>query len=121
MCTKRSPGNATKRCLPHASAPSTTWPSTSAAESANRPCGLLARTGRPPKVAVSSPARRWRVCPSGIRADRERRERPVGLVRRELVDAPLVPLRAGEGLGEEELDEARHVLERVHPAADGDH
>ena len=39
-------------CLPHASAPTSTWPSTSAAESANRPCGLPARTSRPPKASV---------------------------------------------------------------------
>src|SRR4051794_21529072 len=122
MCTNRSPGNSTNRFLPHASAPASTWPSTSAADSANRPCGLPARTTRPEKVSVSSSARRWRVCPSGIaRRARQWRELAGLLVRRELGDPAYVPLLPTEGLGEEDLDEPGHVLERVHAPADRDH
>src|SRR4051794_17958633 len=104
------------RCLPQASAPRSTWPSTSAADSAKRPCGLPTRTTRPPNVAASSPASRWRVCPSGIVGPvsasglRERRQLAGGLVRRELADPSYVPLVAAERGREEHLDESGHVL-----------
>src|SRR5512141_463916 len=99
------------RCLPHASAPSTTPASSRAAASAKRPCGLPTRTSRPAKARSSSPASRWRVWPSGIVRGatreggvRQRRQLVVALVRRELGDPAHVALLAAERRGEEDLD-----------------
>src|SRR3954464_15255627 len=114
------------RCLPHDSAPRSTRPSTRAAESVNRPCGLPTRTTRPVKASSRSAARRWRVWPSGIvgvvpegRVG-ERWQVTGRLVGRQLADAPYVPLVAAERRAEEDLDEPGHVLHRMHPATDGD-
>ena len=89
-------------------------------------CSTAHRAGRR-RSRSASPASRWRVCPSGIgrrppaaptraaaagrRSSRSRRASPI---RRTCRSSPV------NGGGEEHLDEAGHVLERVHPAADGD-
>src|SRR5690606_37790638 len=99
-----------KSCLPHASLATRRRPSSTAAPSANRPCGLPTRRISPSNSVANVRARRWTVCPSGTRR----------LVVGELVDAALVPRVAAEGLGHERLDERRRLLQRVHAAADGD-
>src|SRR4051794_26041251 len=131
MCTKRSPGNSRKSCLPHACAPSSAWPSSWRASSSKRPCGLPTRTGRPARASVRSWASRWRVWPSGTplvlvlgRAEALRRvgqRRPLAgpVVDVELADPADVPPVVAERLGEEDLHEAGHVLDGVHAAADG--
>src|SRR3954451_420764 len=125
-CTNRSPANSTNRCLPADSAPSSSCPSSTAASAENRPWGLLTRTGRPPNATSSSAARRWRVCPSGIGSETrrglwQRRQVAGGLVVGQHPDPSYVTLLAGERGAEEELDEPRHLLDRVHPPAHGDH
>src|SRR4051794_33333824 len=122
------------RCLPHDSAPSSTRPSSSAADCAKRPCGLLTRTGWPANASPSAVARRWRVCPSGIRplaaapgvlsrfpgGLRQGRELAGALVLADLAQAAGVPLLLAERRGQEDLDEPRHVPDQVHAAADRD-
>src|SRR6188472_695863 len=124
MWTTRSPASSQNRCLPAASASSSTEPSTRAADSANRPCGLDTRTRRPPKADPTSCARRWRVCPSGMRragGGRQRRQLAGAFVVDQHADPAGVPLLLAEGRGQEHLHEARHLLDGVHPPADRDH
>src|SRR5690606_13677873 len=97
------------------SAVTTVPPSSSDAPAANRPCGLVTRTGRPPNSSRSMRASRWTVCPSGTSGGGARR-----LVGGELVGPALVALVAGEGLGDEGVDQRRGLLERVHASTYGD-
>ena len=118
------PANSTNRCLPAESAPTTTWPSTSAASAANLPCGLLTRTGRPAKAASRSSRGAGGCAPQASCAERgvgQRRQVAGRLVVGEHRDAAHVPLLAGEVGVQEDADEAGHLLEGVHPAADGEH
>src|SRR5690606_27434700 len=77
-----------------------------------RPCGVAERTRRPPKAAVRSRARPWRVCPSGKRAG--------VLVPREQVDPTLVALLVTPRRGEERGDDGLGLLHRVHASTDRD-
>src|SRR5690606_35346082 len=67
-CRIRSWANSTKSSLPQARAPVTSCPSSSAAPSANRPCGLVTDGARPANAAVRSRASAWSVWPSGTSA-----------------------------------------------------
>ena len=128
--TKRSWSRSTKRCLPAESAPTTVAavelrrPRRRSVPAARRRGRRARRTPRPgrrragggcgPQASVT----RVRAAQGGLR---QRRELAGLVVDRELADAPGVALVAGERRGEEDLDEAGHVLHRVHPAADRDH
>src|SRR3954454_18130356 len=130
MCTTRSASKSRKRCLPADSAVSSVAPSSCAASAANRPWGLLTRTGPPAKASVNAVASRCRVWPSGMAArgslgvlggGGQRRQVVAGLVVGQHRDPPHVALLAGERGLEEQTDEARHLVHGVHPAADRDH
>src|SRR3954451_24999084 len=119
-CTMRSPANSRNRCLPAESASTSSVPSSSSDSATSLPCGLLTARTRPAKAAPRSSARRRSVWPSGIvgrpaeRGVRQRGEVPGLLVLGEHADPAPVPLLAAETGGEEDLDEAGHVLKRVH-------
>src|SRR6185503_2303382 len=125
-CTTRSASKSRKRCLPADSATSSIDPSSCMASAPKRPCGLLTRTGCPAKAAVSSVASRCRVCPSGTvlirrRAGGQRWQVAGLLVVGQHRDPAGVALLAGEGRGQEQVDEVGHLVEGVHPAPDRDH
>src|SRR5699024_966552 len=115
-CTCRTTGEAgstssagakdRNRCLPTASAPSSTSPSRCSA-SANRPCGLEVRTRCPPKARSKAAANRWTVCPSASVGGRGGGGLVAAgaLVQADEVDPALVALLARERLGEEQVDQ----------------
>src|SRR3954447_13138581 len=122
----RSPSNSRNSCLPTAVAPSMVRPSSCAAPSAKRPCGLDAEIRCPTKLWRNWIAIRWMEWPSGIAAADPRRvlARSDGARRLELGelgDPALVPGVEGERLGEERVDQLDRLLEAVLPGADGDH